>query len=479
MTMQKYQARRIGRVGRERRLAMAKRGISIGAVGGLVVLGLISTLAGRARAASTGLPAQFMAPASDREAGYIVFPKVVVDTSGVLHSKHRVDTLIQLTNTDPNFAHVVHCFYVNATSHCSITGDPCVVQSDCNQFASFQTCNPSWNPEPDFDVSLSPGQAIGWSASNGGSASPATSLGHVHAFGGALLAVSEDVFFGELKCVEVDGTCVNASQCGALTANGGQGATSDTPVNSNDLKGEATIFELTSGPIASTDARSYNAIGFETVNSDVPDGPSYQQNDQVLCLGSTTNSSECANAEYASCPGALILNHWFDGARNDYTGRTVTTHLTLVPCTEDATSASSDPSTSKNVVTTVQLLVFNEFEQRFSGTTRLNCFKEIQLSDLDVKVGQEKFSIFNVGIEGTLVGQTRIRPVTGSETDRGHGIVGIAEEFNKYTETDGGTDGDAELSAAFNLNYTGSLCQPVIGGGCVPQGDFVRYSINP
>ena len=56
----------------------------------------------------------------------------------------------------------------------------------------------------------------------------------------------------------------------------------------------------------------------------------------------------------------------------------VGTDLTLVPCTEDF--ENQRPELSK---TTAQFLVFNEFEQRLSTSTTVECFKEIRLSNID------------------------------------------------------------------------------------------------
>src|SRR3989304_2481389 len=60
-------------------------------------------------AASHTAQAQF--PTADQPAGYLVFPKVVVDTTQPNGGK--TDTLIQLTNVSPVGPRFVHCVYVD------------------------------------------------------------------------------------------------------------------------------------------------------------------------------------------------------------------------------------------------------------------------------------------------------------------------------------------------------------------------------
>ena len=176
-----------------------------------------------------------------------------------------------------------------------------------------------------------------------------------------------------------------------------------------------------------------------------------------MCLGSDPTSALCPAifagfpGYYAACPSTLILNHPFD--QIDPGTAQITTDLTLVPCSEDIASVAP-PSTggiSGTPLTAVQLLIFNEFEQRFSASTSVRCFKEVLLSDID-SPGNEAFSIFNFAVQGTVVGQTRIRPVPGSETNRAHGLLGVAELFVAPPPIAGAFP---RGSSAFNLNYAG------------------------
>jgi len=375
--------------------------------------------------------AQQFFPTTDAPAGYLVFPKVVAATkqtcvggttpgAGCVDNTKcpgggvcspAQDTVIQITNTNPAFGRTLHCFYVDPSADCR--GD-------------------------NFDIPLTKGQPFAWRVSEG-SSTP--------------LIAGRDPFTGEIKCIESNGDLLNP-----------------VPVNANDIVGEATIYTVSSGAPGSVDVRSYNGVGFQTQVVSGAEPPAAQprrctsgtnaggtctddsqcplsQCGVLMCLGSNPASgAQCTTANYPGCPSTLILNNFFDDAKNQ-----ISTRLTLVPCTEDLsiteTGGLDEPLTS------VQFLLFNEFEQRLSTSTRFRCFRDSQLSNIDAKAGAEEASVFNIGTQGTLVGQTRIRGVTTGETNVGHGIIGIAEEFH-------GT-----ASVAINLN------QSAVSAG---QADFVR-----
>ncbi len=356
-----------------------------------------------------------MFPASDSTAAYLVFPKVVVDITAASQALQK-DTLIQLTNTSPIVGRrIVQCFYIDAVT---------------------------WD-EVDFTLELSQGQPTAWRVSEGASV--------------PFIPARFPQFTGELKCVEVDTI------------------TTPVPVSVNDIKGEATIYTVSSGSPGSVDIRSYNAIGLQALNVSPSEPPSaigrkcrFGTNPgapctsdanctgggtcQVLmCLGATTGSGlECPSGNYVSCPSTLILNNFFEDALDPVSGKPITTDITFVPCTEDLAIGTLEAQP----LTRVQFLIFNEFEQRMSTATQVQCYRETRLANIDAKVGSEAASVFNVGVQGTLVGQTRIRPVTDSHTDHGHGLLAIAEEFH------------GSASIAFNVHEVG------LNQG---KGDFVRY----
>ncbi|MGD0946389.1 MAG: hypothetical protein ABSA52_03085 [Candidatus Binatia bacterium] len=404
---------------------MVKRVFLMTGLAGLAASTVLLATVGSARAQTL--------PASDRPAGLVIYPKIVSDPSAIftLGSGPRTDTLIRLTNVSAASV-TAECFYVDGTSHCSIginSFDPvtgaCRTNSDCDEGG---TCVPAscQTGIPDFPLTLTPNQTVGWVVSTGGTLPESA---------GTVPPAPTLFFIGELKCIE-----------GTFTSGGAFEA-----LNANDLVGGATIETVTSGSPGSVDAREYSAIGLAAVSAPAAPGST----GQTLCLGETPGSTECTVANYANCPSTLILDHFFDyaAAASDTTGVSLQTDLTLVPCSESPEGGGTVPRTA------VQFLVYNEFEQRFSTSMAFSCFNEIELSQIDTRPGQEQYSIFNENVQGTLSGQTKIRPVPGSETEIGHGLLGVAEQFFTYN-LNGATG-----SAAWNLNYLGA-------NGT--QGDFLR-----
>ncbi len=360
---------------------------------------------------------------STNAAAILVFPKLVVDeTTGV-------DTIVQLTNTAPNPVNV-RCFYVDASGHCSNSPATfCAPGAPADEFCSPPGfCVPGWI-ETDFSFRLTANQPIVWTVSAG---LPMLPLAIQPGIGGQFNSGSippapENPMDGELKCVEV--------------------GDDELPVENNDLKGEATIETVSDSP--SVDIEGYNAIGIQAIAG-------ANNRDNTLVIGQ----------EYNACPNNLILDHFFDDAV--VLDSDVRTALTLVPCTEDF-------NTQLPLTTTVQFLVYNEFEQRFSTSRPLTCFSELLLSDIDTRVGNannnDASSIFNVAVEGTLSGQTVIRGVGGA----GHGLLGVAEEFH--------FGGEETRSAAYMLYQRGQrtdfdtiqlpgaqACLPP-GGPCITNAD--------
>jgi len=356
---------------------------------------------------------------SDRPAGILVVPKLVFDSDGrFVPNGFATDTEIQLTNVSDQTVYA-RCFYVNANSHC--TNSPqnvCFTTADCQQYGPGGLCFDGW-VETDFQLSLSPHQPLVWLLSSGLFAPPAPATGSVP-------NASEDPFFGELKCVEVD--------------------SNNQPIDRNDLKGEATIVAAESNAV---DARGYNAIGVQAIEG-------ANDNDNTLVLGGP-------DPEYNGCPSVLILDHFFDDAVEPISDYSVKTHLTLVPCSENfqlQDAALFD--------TTVQFLVFNEFEQRFSASRSLRCFREFELCSLGTKLDRAisdtdpssnscQRSVFSAYVSGTLTGQTRIRGVPDGSGAHGNGILGVAEEFFRSDSS----DLDSVVSSdAFNIDEAGERPTP-------------------
>jgi hypothetical protein len=108
--------------------------------------------------------------------------------------------------------------------------------------------------------------------------------------------------------------------------------------------------------------------------------------------------------------------------------------------------------------------VFNEFEQKTSTSTRAFCYTDLQLSDIDTRPSfpaDDTTSVFNIAVQGTIGGQTRIRGVATLEPDVGHGLLGVAVQTLS-------ADGTPPSSAAVNLNFQGVRGQPDVI--CLAQG---------
>jgi len=129
------------------------------------------------------------------------------------------------------------------------------------------------------------------------------------------------------------------------------------------------------------------------------------------------------------------MNHFFEGAPDPVANTPVQTTLTLVPCSVDF--EASTPGTAS-----VQFTIINELEQRFSASLELVCFASVSLTQLSR-------TVFDYAIQGTLVGQTRIRAVVDGDTLHGHALLGIAEEFR----------GPNSLGTAMNLHFIGGNLQ--------------------
>jgi len=361
-----------------------------------------------------GLPAAVAVAdvTSDRPAAILVFPHVVASrVSGSVGGTALdivTDTLIQISNTANEPARL-HCFYVNATGYCSATGGACDPNPDVFMGcpSALDICIPRW-AETDFDIHLTPRQPLAWRASKGllrddlpldgsplrgpsGDSNAGTLVPPVRLREGVPdsppihPSFEASIFTGELKCIVVDAS--------------GRGAAS------NIVKGEATVttaFTVTSdsgGTGVNPQTSRYNAIGILAIDGDA-------NGDGVLELGGGAN-------EYNGCPQVLIVQHFFDGAR--LLGPfevSMASELTLVPCTQNFRAQIPGSVTA-------QYLVFNEFEQRFSTSARVDCLFDKVLSKIDTRHGER--SIFRIGVAGTLSGQTRIRGVGG-------GLLGVLTE---------------------------------------------------
>ena len=381
---------------------------------------------------------------SDKAAAIVIFP--IVNVGGPF----ATDTLIQLSNTSTNPVEA-HCFYLNANGHCTNSGSICATGAQCCSGGSCGLCLPGWN-ETDFRVFITARQPIAWEASEGLQAFCTNSTGDAtdpcipidgtsrkgpkdptdptgqrfqSNAGTRIPPVAESPFVGELKCIAVDSSGDPLS-----------GSTA------NVLKGEATLenVDVAEG-FTRLDVGKYDGIGIRALDNPNDDGiPSH------LVL-------QTDGGEYEGCPNVLVLDHFFDSAENplDVDGgfgvtprRRIFTWPVFVPCTEDL--LKQIPGTA-----IAQYLVFNEFEQRFSTSNTVQCFRATALSFTDTT--QPQNSIFNVGVSGTLTGQTRVSPL-------GSGLVAVALEFHSTAVTTNPADAiigkTAGQQADVNVHYQSS-----------------------
>ncbi len=411
---------------------------------------------------------------SDRPAAIVTFPKLVVDLD------RGIDTTVRLSNASQNPL-PLHCFWVDATPICVNGEGSCISGIGLPARTCTGTCQDNWT-ETDFRLTLTGNQPIGWRVSQGMRSCSATlqtdpgrpcfPLDGVSRIGPGgqvnelsnIPPVPHDQFVGYLQCIAID-------------ANG-------TPAERNDLQGEALIVrtdaplpvdptEITGYNPTTVDVNSYNGIGLAAI-------PGTNDGDGNLCLGGcspgtcrVTRSQSCFDdadcpagescsvecqgnpacprgPEYDGCANILVMDHFFDGAVDPVANDPVVTDLTLIPCTQDYLRQRPDPVTA-------QFLVFNEFEQRFSTSRSVTCFKEFQLSNIDTSFNQN--SIFSAAVNGTLTGQTRIRGVADGTSAHGQALIGVAQEYRCASGSP--LDNCAIVStAAFNLHSQGRRPQP-------------------
>ena len=328
---------------------------------------------------------------TERSSSILIFPKIVYDGSR--------DTVVQISNTSNSMVHA-HCFYVDATPICVGSGD-------CLAGTCSGVCQPNWN-EVDFDIWLTKQQPTHWAAGVGRFTNPADepcdrNTGNYDCDDagldpGRVPPVASFPFQGELRCIETD-------QSGA-------------PISGNHLKGEGTIV------YSDGQATKYNAVG-------LLGEPFTNNGDNVLCLGGGVDDNCPSGAEYEGCGARSILAGFAAGADNPIFEdlSSVETAVTLVPCRADY----------ENQIPTrivVQFVAVNEFEQRFSASTTVECWRSFLLSDIS--------NIFGVLVQQTRFMETQMRSSDAANS----GFVGISEEFH--------TIDSFTSRVAFNLHEQGT-----------------------
>jgi hypothetical protein len=377
----------------------------------LVLLAVLAINAGQVRADVT----------SDTPGSIVIFPKVIADGTR--------DTLIQLTNTS-NVGTGAHCWYFDATNNCTPNNffvdltpqQPIVWRASSGRFTGELRCSAGTH---------------GVCASNSDCVSPPA--GNCVATPGIFLGnVPPRINFqGELKCIQVD--------------------VSGVPVMGNSLKGEALLETLVGD--GAGQVSQYNGIAVQAITNPSPTcngGPfsGAPCTGTSSCCDASGNCGTCNvqlkldNTTYNACPRDLVVTHYAQGATDLFTGATVKSELTLVPCTEDIENDRPTDVNSPDV--NAHFRVINEMEAGpLSGDIPFTCWLNISLDD--PRLG----GIYDASFVGTFV-KTRI-PTSGAANA---GLLGVLEEFHTL---------DSETaSAAVNLH-----AQSTRTGGdviIVPQG---------
>jgi hypothetical protein len=351
---------------------------------------------------------------SDRPASILVWPKVVVDSSGVFTGGVPVDTQITISNTNTSGIKQAYCFWVDATRHCAnAPAVACQDSTDCVIGAVTGECQSGWS-EIDFQLFLTQEQPVQFYAGEGlqrgefpieGPFFCNAPLQNVQCFndavcggfgcnqgqsnlGSGIPPVPEDPFIGSLTCIQYTGNNPTTPD---------QSATRDRLIGEGAIVSGGVV--IGAAPTA-VDVAKYNAVGLTASG--------VANSDSTLTIG--------PGQEYSSCPSTLILSHIFDGATDPLgsnINQTYSTELTLVPCSNDFTSQNPGR-------TTAQFLVFNEFEQRFSTSRTIDCLFDGTLSSIDTRTAAR--SIFSAGVAGTIAGQTRIRGIGGNLVTDPNGV---------------------------------------------------------
>jgi cysteine-rich repeat protein len=347
--------------------------------------------------------------ASDRPAAIVDYPYVVVD------SARGIDTHIELTHFGEPVGVNVQCYYENAAGHCDNAVQSCRGSEDC----PGGSCVPSWSTIG-FTLRLTPGQPIGWRASQGLAALPLPLNGNE----GSIPPLPDDPFIGALRCIALD-------DAGA-------------PTDRNVLQGAATLEQyqpaiVTPPEPATLDVARYSAVG-------IPAIVGANNGDTMLVLGGP-------QAEYSGCPSVTILNHFNDGAPDPTSpSSSVFTDLVLQPCSVSLQAQGPGQAT-------LEVLSFNEFEQPFSTSVQVGAQWAGRLATLS--------PIFSFGVQGTLTGQTRLLAMDT-------GVLALAIE--RHTDPNNPA---RIMSAAFNPQHTGtragadmiSVGPAACGNGLVELGE--------
>jgi hypothetical protein len=213
-----------------------------------------------------------------------------------------------------------------------------------------------------FTLTLESQRPVHWTAARGRTAGPGEPPLDVPA--------APASFRGELLCVQVDGT--------------------GAPFGGNELAGQATVSQLARG-----DVGAYTAFGLR--------GSGLNDGDDILCIGDAP-SDNCflGVGEYGGCPDEWILSVPAEGTSETQLspGSRLSSRMTVVPCSQNLRDGT--PSS-----VAIEIAVFNELGQQFTGGVSVSCWADLSLADVG---GQ----IFDRDMLGTDYAEARLRPADGS-----------------------------------------------------------------
>ena len=229
------------------------------------------------------------------------------------------------------------------------------------QCAYVDGTSDSWQ-STSFALALESQRPVHWTAARGRTAGPGEPPLDIPA--------APASFRGELLCVQVDGT--------------------GAPFGGNELAGQATISQLASAGVS-----AYTAFGLR--------GSGLNDGDEFLCIGDAP-SDNCflGVGEYEGCPDEWILSVPAEGTNEAQLspGSRLSSRMTVVPCSQNLRDGA--PS-----LVTIEITVFNELGQQFSGGVSVSCWADLSLSEVG---GQ----IFDRDMLGTDYAEARLRPADGS-----------------------------------------------------------------
>jgi hypothetical protein len=332
------------------------------------------------------------APSIESTTSVLFFPKVVADGMR--------DTTLLVGNGSNSFVHA-RCFYLDAAL------------SDPSQPSGPENL-PRWT-KTEFEISLTKQHTTSWVVSRGREVdatdppcSPEKSDCYAAGIDPGTIPAPTAGFQGALLCVETDET--------------------GAPISGNHLFGSASLQDLASGDVA-----GYSAVGlqgFETNNGD-----------STLCLGGPVSEICPTGTEYEGCPQNWYFNHVTSGAPDAaQSGGSVYSSFSALPCTWNLNDAPP-PAAS------LQVVLFNEQEQRFNTSTSLTFWTDRPMTDIDTRPGpsDDDRSLFTFAALQSPTALTKLRALTS-------GVVMVGEE--EYVAAG---DERATATTATNLHFDGVL----------------------